>query len=494
MARKAYIGVDGLARQVKKGYIGAPADRSGLVKSAADTLLYTYRGRNYKKAYGGDAVCASVVMNGWLSPLLVAKTADAVAYNTDGNYESGPNGYSATFTYKGETWYVSGSTAAFQTTEAPEGILHLNAITGAAYTTKIAAATDLLDYYTMESEARRIKKTYIGVGGVARPCGPVRDVEYYGAVTPLSVKRFYLAAAPVGGYALFGGGEDEEGVSYATVDAYNASLTRSAPAAFSAAKTRLTAGSVGEYAVFARGSTAATEAYSPALTRTNPTGSSVSRYSAAASAGVNTLFAGGLGSPSEAVAYNASLSMSAAPNLSVGRMHLMAASAGGCALFCGGRNAENTVCVNTADAYDDSLTRTAPTALSAARSHGVGASVGGYALICGGVTINNSPFTTIDAYDGSLTRTTPVEMSASVSSAAGTTAGGYALIYSGTSSVVNVFDKSLTRTIPAGLSLHRQYPAAAPVGDYALFGGGYTLTSSGATDSASDTVDAYMIP
>lgn len=495
MAKRAYIGVDGLARRVKKGYIGTPADRSGLVRSEVGTLLYTLWGRNYKKAYGGDALCASAVVNGWMFPLLVAKTADAVAFSTDGDYVSGPWGHSSTISYKGEIWYVSTDAAAYQTSTDPGGdVPHLNSITGKTYTSILEAAADLLDYYTMESEARRIQKTYIGVGGVARPCGPARDVEYYGVITPLSVKRFYLAAAPVGGYALFGGGKGTGSAYYADVDAYDTSLTRTAPTSFSAAKARHAAGIAGKYAVFAKGTTVTTEAYSASLTRTNPSGSSVSAFPASASAGTSVLFAGGGGTPSVTTAYNDALSLSTAPNLTVGRMHLMAASVGGFALFCGGRDIENTACYNTVDAYDASLTRTAPTALSAARSHGVGASAGGYALICGGVTINNSAFTTVDAYDGALTRMTPIEMSISVSSAAGTTVGGYAIIYSGTASGVNVFDKSLTRTAPAGLSLHRQFLAAAPVGDYALFAGGFTLTSSGAVDSASDTVDAYVIP
>lgn len=492
MAKRAYIGVTGLARKVKKGYIGAPADRSGLVRSAAGTLLYTYSGRNYKKALDGEAACTSVVVNGWLYPLLVAKTANAVAYKTDGNYES--EQYSQnTFTYKGETWHVSTTGAAYQTSADPGGAVpHLNSITGKTYASILEAASDLLDYYTMSSEARRIQKTYIGIGGVARPCGPARDVEYYGVITPLSVKRFYLAAAPVGGYALFYGGQG--GGNTVAVDAYDSSLTRTVPASSSAAKARHGAGVAGEYAVFAKGTTAATEAYSASLTRTNPSGSSISEFPASVSAGTSALFAGGGGTPSGTSAYNAALSLSAAPALTVGRMYLMAAAAGGYALFCGGRDTGNTACYNTVDAYDASLTRTAPTALSAARSHGVGASAGGYALICGGVTIGNSPFTTIDVYDGALTRMTPIEMSISVSSAAGTTLDGRAVIYSGTSSGVNVFDKSLTRTIPAGLSLHRQFLAAAPVGDYALFAGGYTLMSSGAVDSASDTVDAYVVP
>ena len=204
MARKAYIGVDGLAKTVKKGYIGAPADRSGLVRSTAGTLLYTYGGRNYKKALDREAACASVVVNGWLSPLLVAKTAGAVSYYTDGNYEGGPWGDFGTITYKGETWYVSVNEAAFQTSADPGGAVpHLNSITGKTYASILEAAADLLDYYTMVSEARRIKRAYIGVGGVARPCWNMGLPTYYGTITPAQAARTNVGCAKVGKYAVY---------------------------------------------------------------------------------------------------------------------------------------------------------------------------------------------------------------------------------------------------------------------------------------------------
>jgi hypothetical protein len=69
----------------------------------------------------------------------------------------------------------------------------------------------------------------------------------------LSAARRELAGASVGNYALFAGGHDDSD-SYDTVDAYDASLTRSTPTALSAARHNVAGASVGNYALFAGGS------------------------------------------------------------------------------------------------------------------------------------------------------------------------------------------------------------------------------------------------
>ena len=98
------------------------------IVSAANSLLYTYSSRNYKKAYDGDAYACTVVVNGWLAPLLVGKTANSVAYYTDGDYSSGIMRYEKTVTFMGETWYVSSSGAAYQATApATSNVAHFGA-------------------------------------------------------------------------------------------------------------------------------------------------------------------------------------------------------------------------------------------------------------------------------------------------------------------------------------------------------------------------------
>lgn len=123
------------------------------IVSAADSLLYTYNGRNYKKAYAGDAYAAYFYvyyaeLGVLLMPLLVAKTSDAVAYKTDGNYESVQHSQS-TITYKGETWYISADGAAYVSTEIPPtaNVVNINAIAGvSSFSTREEAALALLEY------------------------------------------------------------------------------------------------------------------------------------------------------------------------------------------------------------------------------------------------------------------------------------------------------------------------------------------------------------
>lgn len=77
-------------------------------------------------------------------------------------------------------------------------------------------------------------------------------------VPELSQARSYLAATTVGKYALFGGGvwmskDDGTDTYVATVDAYDENLTRITPTELSVARSELTATTIGNYAVFAGG-------------------------------------------------------------------------------------------------------------------------------------------------------------------------------------------------------------------------------------------------
>ena len=107
-------------------------------------------------------------------------------------------------------------------------------------------------YIGIDSKARKVKKAYIGIGGVARPFMSGGELAYYGTITALSQARDNLAGTSVGNYALFAGGSSK--ASYqSTVDAYNSSLVRSTPTALSEARHYLAATSVGNYALFGGG-------------------------------------------------------------------------------------------------------------------------------------------------------------------------------------------------------------------------------------------------
>ena len=346
-----------------------------------------------------------------------------------------------------------------------------------------------------ESVARRIRKGYVGVGGVARPFWTGGELEYYGTATALNTARQYPVATTVGNYALFGGGYTG---SYSNVvDAYDANLTRSKPSALSTGRAYLAATTVGIYALFGGGFTGnysnVVDAYNIALTRSTRTELSQSRYYlAATTVGNYALFGGGYsGNHSSVVdAYDTSLTRSTPLNLSQIRHDLAATTVGDYALFGGGF--VNSSTSNVVDAYNTALTRSTPTALSASRYNLAATTVGDYALFGGGFDINSTYSTVVNAYNTSLTRSNPKALSKASQNLAATTVGDYALFGGGDDendylSVVNAYNDSLTRSIPTVLNTARSYLAATTVGDYALFGGGEDANGYSAV------VDVYAV-
>ena len=195
--------------------------------------------------------------------------------------------------------------------------------------------------------------------------------------TALSLERRNLAATTVGNYALFGGGE-KNGIASSVVDAYDTSLTRTNPTGLNEARGWLAATTVSpavgsssqsSYALFGGGAAGSSyssvvDAYDTSLTRTTPTELSQARKELAAPtvapAGDSSpqsgyaVFGGGY-SGSDWVptvdAYDASLTRTIQPKLSVGRSYLSGTSIGNYALFAGGYAADTQAVTTTADAY-----------------------------------------------------------------------------------------------------------------------------------------------
>ena len=338
------------------------------------------------------------------------------------------------------------------------------------------------EYIGIGGVARRVKKAYIGVGGVARPWwGGGTELAYYGTITPLSVGRYYLAAAKVGDYALFGGGYAS--AASAVVEAYDKKLTRTIPTALSAARHLLAGASVGNYAIFSGGlRSVVVDAYDASLTRTTPAAFSYARGDlAATTVGGYALFGGGgkdFVETNIVDAYDTSLTRTTPTPLSASRYRLAATTVGGYALFGGGYYTNSKSSQAVVDAYDASLTRTLPTPLSVARQLLAATTVGDFALFGGGTEA-------VDAYDKSLTRSLPPQLSTGRAYLSATTVGECALFGCGSGSpIVDVYNASLERTTPQEMSAARNYYAAVSIGEYALFGGGSNST---------DIVEAYTI-
>ena len=451
------------------------------------TLSWTKSGSNYTRIINGSTYSNTNgnTGSGWAGTLkLFAATTSA--------YDSSMNYYCQSKLYYAKI-YVNGALVRdFAPCVKSDGTAGMYDLVGGEFYTNAGSGTFATGAIYQGSTARRVKKAYIGVGGVARPFwGGGTELAYYGTITPLSAARYMLATAKVGDYALFGGG-----LSSAVVEAYDKKLTRTIPAALSAARFALVGASVGNYALFGGGSTSnVVDAYDASLTRTTPTALSVARgYLASATIGGYALFGGGQGrsaSSNVVDAYDASLTRTTPTALSVARAYLAATTVGDHALFGGGYNSAAASRYATVDAYDASLTRTTPTALSVARAYLAATTVGDFALFGGGIGTTANEATTVDAYDKALTRSTPTPLSTGRNSLGATSIGECAIFgCDQNSAVADVYNASLERTIPQAMSVARQNYGTVCIGEYALFGGGQYYQSAYVN---CDTVEAYTI-
>ena len=405
--------------------------------------------------------------------------------------------------FNGVTAYVDGAkvtgTALATTTNATAARIRSgykaydnegNLITGTAYaTTTTATADDIVSG----------KKAYTNSGTLLTGTINVLSATISKTTaSSLSSLRNHdsFAGASNGSYALFAGGTVNWDSHLSSVDAYNASLTRSNPTGLSIARENLSGASVGDYALFLGGhqlnngswtNYTTVDAYNKNLTRSNPTALSVNHSDApTASVGNYAILAAGQinqSSGCSAEAYDTSLTKAAVSDAYNYGGYAKGASVGGYAIFAGGGSTTTAV-----TAYNASLTRSKPTSLSAGRYDHGAASNGKYALFAGG----NGYLTSVDVYNKSLSRSTTT-LSVGRSCPAGISHKGHAMFAGGTTTgyayldTVEVFDASLTRqTLPNVLSKARYQSEGATVGDYALVAGGYN-------EGEYSNVDAYKI-
>lgn len=243
--------------------------------------------------------------------------------------------------------------------------------------------------------ARKIKKGYVGVGGVAKLCYALQQtlVPYNGTVTGLTASAQELAATTVGNYAIFAGGY---GGSYRnSVDIYDETLTHTQPSnLLTTATTELAATTVGNHALFGGGI-----------------------YTASTPVQRNTVDV-----------YNPDLTFTTASSLSVARSGLAATTVGNYALFGGGKTASDKS--DVVDAYSSSLTRTTVTPLTMIRYYLAATTLGDYAIFGGGYA-SDDVTNRVDIYDSSLTRLNYKYLTVGRSQLAATTVGNYALFGGG---------------------------------------------------------------
>ncbi len=390
MAKKIYIGVGDVARNVKKIYIGV----DGIA-------------RRVKKAYIGIGGVARPILSngleyyGTISGL--SATRHSLAATSIGDY----------------ALFGGGSGGSSKAVDAYNKSLTRSTLEALSAGRMSLAATSIGDYALFGGGHNYVETTDGGYTKAFSTVDAYNKSLTRSTPTALSVARTNLAATSIGDYALFGGGYtcttdlNLFAIYSNTVDAYNKSLTRSTPTALRFKGESLAATSIGDYALFGGGHIYAHGEYGSYETSTVD-------------------------------AYNKSLTRSTLEDLSVARRNLDATSIGDYALFGGGYNLVETTDgridkpLSTVDAYDKSLTRSTPTALSVARTNLAATSIGDYALFGGGHNyVDNpddwdmKPLSTVDAYDKSLTRSTPTALSDGRTNLAATSIGDYALFGGG---------------------------------------------------------------
>lgn len=545
MSKGAYIGVDGVARKVKKGYVGV-TEATNLVSDGSfenvasnwncwlteptDTAQAKYGTQSLK--LGGDALASTTDA---VVPIYGHKYYGREYIKTEGQLDAADCRFELCGAVGGaEKSYVFG----WNRGNYPDWSIISNIVTidhdttdGFGVRTFTVGGTvnawvdgliivDLTATYGAGNEptkewcdanipffngvgavphpkgggvARKIKKAYIGIGGVARPCWSGGELAYYGTITGLSVARYKLAATSVGNYGIFAGGEGSSVT--AAAEAYSESLVQTVLNNLSVGRYALAAATVGNYALFAGGYSSAAskkvDAYDITLTRTtvDDTLNTATYMLMGASGGKYAFFAGGYATSAVSTvnAYDEDLTLTVASSNLISAVYNGAATAIGSYVLFGGGKTSSAV-QGYVNAYDvETLTRTLPSRLPTSMVGLSAATVGKYALFSGGADSTGTSLSATIVYDESLTRTTASDLSAAREAMSATALGKYAIFAGGTSSVVvDAYDNTLTRTTQTNLSQKSQYGAATAIGNYALFGGG---TGSGYKSA----VDCYTI-
>lgn len=355
--------------------------------------------------------------------------------------------------------------------------------------------------------ARKVRRGYVGVGGVARPFWTGGELTYYGEI-PLSAEFKDLTGANNKNYALFAGGHRNGSMS-ATVITYDKNLIAGMAPDSTNKSYDYGATSVGDHALFAGGgghnsSYTTVDAYDSNLVKT--AAPSLDRKSDRLSGtcnGNHAIFAGGLyvtesidDDPNAYVyAYDENLTRTLLTDLDAARCDIAATSIGELAIFAGGVTGGSSGGRNYADVvdcYDATLTKLAVEKLTTQHEDRYAASVGGYALIAGGYGYSNGSnkyYDTVEVYDSNLTHTLGTPLSVGRAWAKGFSLCNYAAFAGGRNgegsfATVDAYDENLTRTTPTGLAAADACLASAVIGDFALLASG---------NVSRNTVEAYTV-
>lgn len=555
MSKAVYIGAGDLAKKIKKMYVGVNtevpiygADTSiteDLSADNANSVFTVTTGTDTYTAWTigtGDTLgeikltpgnLAAAVGNGKTAAITMVAKSNITGVVMRGSYNTGSSS-PLTLTVSGETVLnaVTGSDSfTWQGRISAGGSINIT------YTKKVGNATSVTLYlacdkvtYTTVAQvgtetkvvARKVKRGYIGVNGIAHKFFG-GELKYYGT-TALTEKSYLPVGSANENYALFAivGTKITSGVQYTQVgNAFNEQLTRSEltiPNSVREGKGVKTA----DYAFFAggyntgSGSVGTVLVYDKSLTQSSAAdlAQGVVRSPAGAKIGEYVLFGGSdynYGSTTSNTntrrtvsAYDQKTLTQITTEIDRPVSGLCGAGNGKYAIFLGGAYRTTTTSSGTEYInrtywmFDKALTQSNYTNESIAR-YNWGERAGAYAVFSDNDTENKTTKTMaidkqgtmrlIDSLSIRRTKMATAEMEGNALFAGGATygEGSDAQYLRGDTAIVDVYDDSLTHRQMDNLSAARNDMAGTTVGDYVLFGGGGF--TSGNTDT--DVVDIY---
>lgn len=345
-------------------------------------------------------------------------------------------------------------------------------------------------YFGVGGVAKKVKKAYIGVNGIAKLWyGEL--VKYYALLNwgttsdTLSTSKYGMAAGSVGDYAIFAGGSTNmlnlvnSTMSFSkTVDAYNSSLVHSSLSDLSSNITYPGVVTLGNQMIIAGGMSAASNGGIFGAQKTTTTVLSTTKY------------------------YNSSAVLSTGQSLSTGRVGLTGDIIGNYALFAGGNLATNgstTASFSSAvEAFTSASVKvTSPSSLQTGVSKVASCHGDNYVIFAGGISSGVDPqgyvsstssitgINYVTAYNTSLVKTNAPNLTYSECYPSAARAGDYLLVVerdtssSATGSKVNVYNGStLSKLTALTLSENKNNTAATTINNCAYFLGGW-LTQQG---------------
>ena len=351
-------------------------------------------------------------------------------------------------------------------------------------------------YFGVNGIAKKIKKAYIGVNGIAKLW--YADLEKLYALLnwgttadALSASKYGMAAGSVGDYAIFAGGSTNmlnlanSTMTFSqTVDAYNSSLVRFSLSDLSSNISYPGVATLGSQMIIAGGMSAASNAGFLGAQRTTTTVLSTTKY------------------------YNSSAVISSGQSLSTGRVGLKGDIIGNYALFAGGnlRTYDSTTASFSAvvEAFTSaSVKTTSPSSLQTGVSKVASCHSDDYVIFAGGISSGVDPqgyvsstssitgINYVTAYNTSLVKTNAPNLTYSECYPSAARAGDYLLVVErdtasgATGSKVNVYNGStLSKSTALTLSENKNNTMAATVNNCAYFFGGW-LTQQSSSDFSS---------